>query len=124
MIPNESGHFLFPMDGGSPVRFDNMHGTEIRLRWSSDAKLLYLTLQTSYPWGEGRTYLVPLQNGQMFPPIPPGGFQTESEIQKLRPLRVIDSYDVAPGPAPDTYAYSREIVGRNLYRIPVPPGVH
>ena len=28
--------------------------------------------------------------------------------------------DVALGPAPDVYAYSRETVQRNLYRIPIP----
>lgn len=76
------------------------------------------------PWGGGRTYVISLRNEEFFPAIPPGGFRTESEIRELPGTRVIESYDVAPGPAQDTYAYSREIVERNLYRIPVPSVVH
>jgi hypothetical protein len=33
--------------------------------------------------------------------------------------RVIDAYDVAPGSAPDLYAFARETVQRNLYRVPL-----
>jgi hypothetical protein len=39
---------------------------------------------------------------------------------KLPGVRVIASTDVAPGRTADTYAFTRESVQRNLYRIPVP----
>jgi hypothetical protein len=35
-------------------------------------------------------------------------------------VRIIEAADVAPGPRPEVYAYSRETVQRNLYRIPLP----
>jgi hypothetical protein len=68
----------------------------------------------------GRTYAFPLSAGREFPQIPPAGFQTEEELAKLPGARMIDAYDVAPGPTPDLYAFSRGSVQRNLYRIPVP----
>jgi hypothetical protein len=39
---------------------------------------------------------------------------------KLPEVRVIASTDVAPGLTADTYAFTRESVQRNLYRIPAP----
>jgi hypothetical protein len=32
---------------------------------------------------------------------------------------VIDAGDVSPGPKPGVYAFSRQTVHRNLYRIPL-----
>jgi serine/threonine protein kinase len=67
----------------------------------------------------GRTYVVPLGEGQFFPPVPDGGFRAVEEIASIPGTRVIDSYDVAVGPTPATYAYSRQSVQRNIYRIPI-----
>ena len=64
--------------------------------------------------------LLGLAPGRALPEIPPGGFRSEAEIARLPRVRVIDSADVAPGPTPEVYAFSRETVQRNLYRIPVP----
>jgi len=33
---------------------------------------------------------------------------------------VIEAADIFPGPTPETYAYSRQSVQRNLYRVPLP----
>jgi hypothetical protein len=67
-----------------------------------------------------RSYILPLPPGRSLPDVPPEGFQTEGEIAKLPGVQVIESADVAPGPTPGLYAFSREAVQRNLYRIPVP----
>ena len=56
----------------------------------------------------------------MLPLMPAGGFRSEQEIAGLPGVRVIENPDVAPGPAADVYAFSRETVQRNLYRIPLP----
>jgi hypothetical protein len=56
----------------------------------------------------------------MFPLIPAAGFRSEAAIAKLPGTRLIDTSDVAPGPTPEIYAFSRETVQRNLYRIPIP----
>jgi hypothetical protein len=55
----------------------------------------------------------------MFPDIPAEGFRSEAELRKLPGVRVVDSNDVTPGPTSDVYAFSRESVLRNLYRIPI-----
>jgi hypothetical protein len=34
--------------------------------------------------------------------------------------RLVESSDAAPGPSAEVYAFSRETVQRNLYRVPVP----
>ena len=68
----------------------------------------------------GRTYVVPLPSGRMLPDVPAGGFRSEEEIEKIPGVRVIPVHDVAPGPTSEVYAYSRETVQRNLYRIPIP----
>jgi len=65
------------------------------------------------------TYAVPLPPGRAFPQIPAGGFQSEAEIAKLPGARRIDAYDVAAGPNLEVYAFARETVQRNLYRIPL-----
>ena len=67
----------------------------------------------------GRTYAIPLPPKRAFPQVPAGGFQSEAEIAKLPGARRIDAYDVAPGPRPDVYAFARETVQRNLYRVPL-----
>jgi serine/threonine protein kinase/WD40 repeat protein len=109
----------FPLAGGPPTRIWSGTPGVLTLRWSADAKLLFMRALTSFPWGAGNTFVVPLRPGQMFPDIPPGGFKSDAELRRIPGVRVIDSYDVAPGPTPEVYAYSRETVQRNLYRIPI-----
>ena len=110
-------NWAYPLAGGDRVRI--WPTGALHLKWSVDAKVLFMEVQTSFPWGSGQTYVVPLRPGHMFPEIPPGGFQSEAELQRLPGVRVIDTFDVAPGPTADVYAYSRETVQRNLYRIPI-----
>ena len=92
------------------------------LRWQQDGKLLYLSVATGMQaaGAYGRTYIVPVSPDKLFPPIPPGGFHSEGEIAKLPGVRVIEAADVFPGPTPGTYAFSRQTVQRNLYRVPLP----
>ena len=68
----------------------------------------------------GKTYIVPLTPGRVLPEIPAGGFHSEAEMARIPGVRIVDGPDVAPGPTPEVYAFSRETVHSNLYRIPVP----
>jgi serine/threonine protein kinase len=111
------------VSGGSPVRIISVRATsDQHLTWSPDGKLMFISAPTGYSSSSlsGRTYVVPLPPGRMLPQIPEGGFQSEAEIAKLPGARVIDAYDVAPGPTAEVYAFSRGTVQRNLYRIPIP----
>ena len=59
---------------------------------------------------------MPLPPGRMLPEIPAEA--TREDLAKLPGLRLIGTPDVTPGPTPEVYAFSRETVHRNLYRIP------
>lgn len=107
---------------GGPAMTVVKSSSSIRLTWSSDGTLLYVAQPTGGTATRtlGRTYVIPLPSGQTFPPIPDGGFELTSALAALPGARVIDAYDVGPGPTPDVYAFSRASVQRNLYRIPLP----
>ena len=90
-----------------------VYGTSTRIRWSRDGRLVFMTVRE-------RTYAVPVPRGQPLPKTPATGFASGAEIAAVPGARVIDATDPAPGPTPDVYAFSRETVQRNLYRIPLP----
>ena len=110
-----------PLRGGSPVPIlgANVAMGDPYVRWSRDGKHLILSLPTGALLNGGRSYVIPLLPGQAFPEIPPGGFQSEAEIARVRGARRIDAYDVTFGPNQEVYAFVRETVERNLYRIPL-----
>lgn len=89
--------------------------------WSPDGGLIYISVPTAPLQSVqlGRTYVVPLTRGQMFPSIPAGGFKSVADLAKLPGARVIDDFNVSPGPTPEVYAFSKAIVLRNLYRVPI-----
>jgi WD40 repeat protein len=96
--------------------------SESRVAWSPDGKVLYLSTPGS-PLASGiigKTYVVGLHSAEIWPATPPGGYKSVDEFARRTGAQVIDGYDVAPGPVPGMYAYSRSTVQRNLYRIPAP----
>jgi serine/threonine protein kinase len=105
------GTLALPLDGGLPVQ---VYGTSIHVRWSPDGKIILFRLE------DKSSYLIPLPPGRMFPVMPLGGFKSSVEIARIPGVRIISSAGVAPGPSPEVYAFTRETVQRNLYRIPVP----
>jgi Tol biopolymer transport system component len=105
-------------DGRSLPLFD-FHDTHFS--WTRDKILMSIPDSRGGSYSlVGKTYVIPLAAGEAFPPIPAGGFRSEAEIAMLPGATVIDAYDVAAGPMPNVYAYSRQSVQRNLYRIPLP----
>ena len=108
-----------PLHGGTPVRI--YAGEAWYWDWSADQKLLYLSVpESAMTMFAGRTYVVPLSGDNPLPPVREGGFQSSGELAKLPGVRIIDAFDVAPGPSLDVYAFSRPSAQRNLYRIPLP----
>jgi Tol biopolymer transport system component len=107
-----------PLDGGPAIPISD---TICFVRWQSDGRLLYLSVFSAMntAGAGGRTYILPLPPGKPFAVIPAGGFHSEGELARLPGVRVIDSADVAPGPTEGVYAFSRQSVYRNLYRIPL-----
>jgi hypothetical protein len=66
------------------------------------------------------TYAVPLNDGNTFARLAARGFNSEAELAAVPGVRVIDEPFVLPGPEPAVYAFSKQTVHRNLYRVPLP----
>jgi hypothetical protein len=118
LVASSGGLFAYPTGGGDALR---IFGSDSLLKWSPDARFLFFSQNSSGTGAgaTGHTYVFPLPRGRVFPEIPPGGFPSEEEIAKFPGVRVIQAADVAPGPRPDVYAFSKETTQRNLYRIPL-----
>ena len=109
------GLVIFRVDGGAPLLTQIAPPTEIR--WSGDGKHLFVQRRLN---NLGKAYVLPLAPGHLVPESIVHGLPSEQEILKLPGARVILSNDVAPGPTADIYAFTRESVQRNLYRVPAP----
>ncbi len=109
-----------PLGGGTAAPVLAHYGAESRLKWSPDGRWILISMPTSAMLTSGRTFCVPLSVGRVLPQIPAEGFHSGAEIAGLTGTRVIDAFDVAPDPSFKTYAFARETVQRNLYRIPLP----
>ncbi len=108
---------LLPMSGGPSIEIVNAFG---KAQWQPDGRFFYLSVLTGMQsaGAYGKTYVLPVPHGKMLPDIPAGGFPSEVAIAALPGVRVIDSADVGPGASPDVYAFSRQTIHRNLYRVP------
>ncbi len=94
--------------------------SDLEVHWSRDAKSIYLRLPANpESWAAGRTYVLPLVKGSMWPKMPPKGFQSEADIAKVHEAILLSEFD-CPGPTPETYAFARMTVQRNLFRVPLP----
>jgi serine/threonine protein kinase len=109
---------ILPMTGGSPIKILNALGSA---EWQPDCRFFYLSvlrgMQSAGAYG--KTYVLPVPHGKMLPDIPADGFPSEAAVAAFPAVRAIDSADVAPGLAPDIYAFSRQTIHRNLYRVPL-----
>ncbi len=92
---------------------------ETAVKWSRDGRTVFFVSAALDRGMQTRTYAFPLAPGKMFPSIPAGGFHSEAEMAATPGATSYDVYDFAPGPAEGTYAFTRESVQRNLYRVPV-----
>jgi len=115
----------FPLGGGSPVKISAPGANVIvdtRVRWSPDGRRVFIPIIRSYSSyaGGDLTYVVPLPQGELLPPTPAGGFRSGKDVAVLPGVRTINEPEVTPGPGPQVYAFVRQTVQRNLYRIPVP----
>jgi Tol biopolymer transport system component len=93
---------------------------DLEVHWPRNAKSIYLRLPVNpESWAAGRTYVLPLVKGGMWPEMPLKGFQSEEDITKVPGSTLLSEFD-CPGPTPETYAFARMTVQRNLFRVPIP----
>jgi Tol biopolymer transport system component/predicted Ser/Thr protein kinase len=112
------GVAIFRVDGGAPLQ-TKIPASSTILSWSGDGKHLFVQGKGAAANLE-KAYVLPLSPGQMVPESIVHGLPSEQEILKLPGARVIPSRNVVPGPTAETYAFTRQSVQRNLYRIPIP----
>jgi eukaryotic-like serine/threonine-protein kinase len=93
---------------------------DLDVDWSRDAKSIYLRVPVNpEQWAAGRTYVLPLVKGSMWPTMPLKGFLSETDIRKVPGSTMLNEFD-CPGPTPEIYAFARMTVQRNLFRVPLP----
>jgi serine/threonine protein kinase len=125
-LPGTEGSSVtaFPLNGGSPVQITAGGGVgvgDINLQWSPDGRRILIPVPTAaMPEFSGRTYVVPLPPGRVFPQTPAGGFRSEAEIARLPGTVLIDELETTPGPGSEVHAFVRVTVQRNLFRVPLP----
>ncbi len=118
--PSEPGwfEFAYPTGGGTPVPLCN---PPCEVRWGPDGKWMYISVYKAWisRLAAGRTYILPTRSNSAFPEMPVGGFRSETQLAAFPGVRIIQAADVAPGPTPESYVFSRETTQRNLFRIPL-----
>ena len=89
------------------------------LNWSGDGKHVFLSGDNQ---SRANAYVLPLSPGQVLPGIitNASSFPSDAELAKLPGVRTIPIGEVVAGRTADIYAYTRQTVQRNLYRVPVP----
>jgi hypothetical protein len=119
---NRTGAGLQAFSTTGDARFPVLSTSQsARLRWAPDGRHVYLSIQfgEASAFAIGRTYVLPLAPGSMFPVMQAGGFRSEGDVAAVPGVKVVELGDFAPGSSPDAYAFSRTTGTRNLYRIPL-----
>jgi len=111
----------YPATGEAPVTLCD----RCQVQWARDGKFLYVTFPLFDANGAGqqkphKTYALPLTDSNAFARLAARGFNSEAQLALVPGVRVIDQPFVLPGPDPSVYAFSKQTVHRNLYRIPLP----
>lgn len=107
----------YPIQGGSPVPICD---SICNVRWDSEGKYFYISFDGAGGVQGEKTFVIPLMRGQTLPDLPPMGFRSEEEVQRLPGVFTLEPGAIFPGPSPLLYAFTRTVVHRNLYRIPIP----
>jgi eukaryotic-like serine/threonine-protein kinase len=109
------GVVAYPVDGGAPLRICR---TLCFVSWSLDGKSIYIHLPgTSQVDDFGKTFVIPTKSGNPFPQLPTSGIQSESDLEALPGTKIMEG-TIFPGPDATRYAFTKQSVHRNLYRIP------
>jgi eukaryotic-like serine/threonine-protein kinase len=120
---NGSSTVALPVHQDSPIQAIASGGISFNdpeVHWSRDAKSIYLRVPANpESWTAGRTYVLPLFKGSMWPKVPLQGFQSEADIRQVPGAKMLSEFD-CPGPTAEMYAFVRMTVQRNLFRVPLP----
>jgi hypothetical protein len=80
--------------------------------WARDGRFIYIGVG----FDKGQTMGIPLSTGEL-PELPPGGIRSREQADAIRGARLINAFDISPGPDPSIFAYVKTTTHRNLFRI-------
>ena len=91
------------------------------VQWSGDGKYIYVstTSRSSATGSTKLTYIIPIPHGFGLLNLPASGIDGASEAELAGIQSIPQGPDVAPGPDPQTYAFTRSAFQGNLFRIPL-----
>jgi hypothetical protein len=110
------GTFAVPIAGGAPRRICS----GCAAIWAPDGKFLYLGVRRESRESPGKTAAIPVPAGEMLPDLPVLGFRGLDDPLAFPGSRLIDRFEISPGPDPSIFAYVKTTMHRNLFRITLP----
>jgi hypothetical protein len=88
--------------------------------WSDNGDWFAIAEENGSGERPAATYILPTGTETGLPEVPRGGFATLADAARAKGVHVINSLgELGLGSTPDRYAFVRETVHRNLYRIPL-----
>ena len=87
--------------------------------WSDDGRSFLASAGYGVINKNSPTYVVTLAPGTGLPELPSKGVADIAEFARITHARAIAATSIGVGRTPDTYAFVKEAVQRNLYRIPL-----
>jgi hypothetical protein len=115
------GHMVtmaIPTGGGAPRQI--CPAANCWASWAPDGKFLYTGVESASRTSPGQTLVLPLPPGEMFPDLPDSGIHGFDNAAYLPGARIIEAYEISPGPDTSVFAYVKTTVHRNLFRIALP----
>lgn len=111
------GVVAYPTQGGPPLPLCRAF---CFVNWAMDGRFMYVHLPgTSQVNDFGKTFVLPVHPDNPFPVLPSAGLGSEADLGGLPGMEMVEGV-VFPGPTSSLYAFTRQSVHRNLYRIPIP----
>ena len=89
------------------------------VNWSDDGRSLYVFAGLGKGNKSAPTYLMSIPPGRGVPALPRTGLSNLAQLVASKNASVIPAHVVGAGRTPDSYAYVKETVQRDLYRIPL-----
>ena len=102
-----------PIDGGAPRV---LCGGPCYVGWSPGGQYLYVQPAATET---GKTLLVPIPAGQMWPELPKQPTPAVSDWEKMPGVRTIPYTNVSLGPDPSVYVFRKYSGLTNLFRVPL-----
>ena len=87
------------------------------VQWSPAGNFFYVGIVRRSMDSPGKTVAIPLLPGKTLPDLPPAGIRGVNDVKIFRGAKIIEAWDISPGPDPTVYAFAKATVHRNLFRV-------